>query len=99
MKKCIVIVAILVSTLIAVAQPYKWSIGARFGWPLGIPSVKYNFTEHHTAEGILEFFQSGVQVVGLYEYHGNIKEVQNLRWYAGAGAGVGFFNKARITSH
>lgn len=93
MKKIILSSAALLFVIFSQAQPYKWAIGGRLSYPVGLPSFKYNFTNHHTAEGILEFYHSGVQLVGLYEYHGDIKSVQNLRWYAGGGLGVGYRNK------
>jgi hypothetical protein len=93
MKRLVFTASALLLIFCAQAQPYKWALGGRLSYPAGIPSFKCNFTDHHTAEGILEFYHSGVQLVGLYEYHGDIKSVQNLRWYAGGGLGVGYRNK------
>jgi len=93
MKKSVSIFITCFIAFSSYAQPYKWAVGGRLSYPIGLPSFKYNFTQHHTAEGILEFYHSGVQLVGLYEYHGDIKSVQNLRWYAGAGLGVGYRNR------
>lgn len=91
MKQYVLILLLAGSAIVVSAQPYKWAIGARLAYPVGLPSVKYNFTEHHTLEGLLEFYYRGFQAVALYEYHGNIANVDGLRWYAGGGLGAGFY--------
>lgn len=91
MRKALVIIPVLLCVIQLTAQPYRSAIGGRLGYPAGIPSFKHNFTKHHTLEALAEWYYGGLQIVGLYEYHGAIKEVDGLRLYGGGGLGVGFY--------
>lgn len=69
---------------------YKTGVGARF-FPLGF-SVK-SMTNQRNGFEVVGYFREGFRVTGLYERHGILNEAQNLKWYIGGGAHVGFANK------
>ena len=100
MKKIIIvgIVFLVVATLSVSAQKgtsyntsdsYKTAIGVKF-YP-GSLTIKHFINNNTALEGIAYFF-NGVRITGLYEIHGNINDVNGLRWYVGPGAHVGFYN-------
>ncbi len=74
------------------AQPYTNAIGIRLGYPFGLISFKHGFSENHHMEALLEFRYRGVSIPVLYEYHRSFRNIEALRWYAGAGAGLGFYS-------
>ncbi|MFY7964485.1 MAG: hypothetical protein ACOVO1_06285 [Chitinophagaceae bacterium] len=69
---------------------YKSAIGFKF-YP-GAVSYK-TFVKSNTAiEANAYFWQYGARITALYEYHGDINDVSGLKWYAGFGTHVGFWN-------
>ena len=76
-------------------QSYKSAIGARLGVPFAA-SYKTFISE----PGAIEIFAgfrgysgySWVSANAAYQHHFPIGSVENLSWYAGAGAGVQFWN-------
>ena len=71
------------------SDSYKTAIGVKF-YP-GSLTIKHFINNNTALEGIAYFF-NGVRITGLYEIHGNINDVNGLRWYVGPGAHVGFYN-------
>jgi hypothetical protein len=83
----------------AYAQPYKVSAGIRFPFGIGL-NGKYFLNEQNAVEGILNFRFPGtagfnytyITLTGLYEWQFDLDQVlENLDWYAGAGASLAFF--------
>jgi hypothetical protein len=77
---------------------YKQAIGGRFGAANGITYKHFINDQGHAIDGILNFQGNrkyGVfKLVGLYQIHNTIPalDYQGLRWYYGAGGGLGFYN-------
>jgi hypothetical protein len=69
---------------------YQTAIGVKF-YP-GAISIKH-FTNDYTAlEGLVNFWDHGFRLTGLYEIHGDIDGAPGLKWYVGPGAHIGFYN-------
>ena len=69
---------------------YETAVGVKF-YP-GALSVKH-FNNSNTAwEGLGYFWKYGFRATGLYEFHMDIDAVPGLKWYAGPGAHLGFWN-------
>lgn len=73
------------------AQAYKTSAGIRAGDPTGL-SVKHFISGADAIEGIVAWRWRGLQATALYERHATAFNVEQLNWYYGAGAHVGFFD-------
>ena len=69
---------------------YQTAVGIKF-YP-GAISVKHFTKENVAIEGLGYFYTDGVRFTGLYEYHGDINGAEGLKWYAGPGAHIGFWN-------
>jgi hypothetical protein len=107
MKKSIILIAAICTTLIASAQrskssrssndqSYTTALGVKF-YPGGI-SLKHFIRETHALEGIGYFWERGVRITGLYEFYFDIKGVDGLRWYVGPGAHIGFYDDWRYNN-
>jgi hypothetical protein len=72
------------------SQSYTTALGVKF-YP-GAVTLKHFIKSDVALEGIGYFFDRGVRVTGLYEFHGNINGAPGLKWYIGPGAHVGFYN-------
>ncbi len=91
------VVVLLLSTLSASAQTqynssssYTTALGLKY-YPGGI-TIKHFINSNTALEGLLYFWSPGVRVTGLYEIHGDIGDVEGLKWYIGPGAHLGFYN-------
>lgn len=74
----------------SLGSSYKTALGVKF-YP-GAISFK-TFTSSRTAlEFNGYFWQYGTRITGLYEYYGGINGAPGLKWYAGFGAHIGFWN-------
>ena|SRR5580658_6444144 len=69
---------------------YQTAVGFKF-WP-GALSIKHFVQDDRAVEGLLNFWDRGFRVTGLYEIHGDISGVDGLRWYVGPGAHIGTYN-------
>ncbi|GAC1427514.1 MAG: hypothetical protein NVS1B13_20260 [Flavisolibacter sp.] len=69
---------------------YKTALGFKF-YP-GAVTIKHFLKDNAALEGLLYFWDYGTRIAGLYEFHGQIKDAAGLRWYAGPGAHIGFWN-------
>ncbi|MBK7710978.1 MAG: hypothetical protein IPN67_04665 [Bacteroidales bacterium] len=89
----IILTALLALTFAALsyAQDYKTGLGLRFGTGSGF-TVKHFLNERKAIEGLLTTKWHGFDIVGLYEVHNKAFDTDNLRWYYGFGAHVGFYN-------
>ncbi len=76
--------------LTAYGQLYKTGVGARVGFFNGL-TVKSFMQEGRAIEGILATRWNGFILTGLYELQRPFPDVNNLEWYAGGGAHVGFW--------
>ncbi|QEC66020.1 hypothetical protein FRZ67_01380 [Panacibacter ginsenosidivorans] len=95
MKKIILSVIIL-TTILSVSKAqstgstYENAIGIKI-YPAGI-TFKHFLKENRAVEGIAYFWNYGSRATGLYEFHGDIPGIDGLKWYAGPGIHVGFWN-------
>jgi hypothetical protein len=102
MKKCLLAIVLLVLCMAAGVQaqraPYKFGIGARAGFYLGLTG-KYNFDRQSSIEVIGETRRKGVLLTGLYEYHITLEGVDDaLRLYLGAGAHAAYLSSSYINT-
>lgn len=96
MKKLViaVIAAICMVSFQLKAQPYSTALGIRIGIDNGI-TVKHFLNDKNAVEGIVAFYK-GINVTGLYEWQmPKVFKVDQLDWYFGVGAHVGFWDKSK----
>ena len=72
------------------SQEYQTALGVKF-YP-GAVSLKHFIKEKAALEGLGYFWNRGLRVTGLYEFHNDINGVEGLKWYVGPGAHVGFYS-------
>jgi hypothetical protein len=93
LMKNIIMGAALVLTSLGIAQcthaqatgsTYKTAIGFKF-YPTAV-TVKHFVKSDAAIEGLAYFWKDGFRATGLYEWHGNIKGANGLKWYVGGGA-------------
>lgn len=91
-----IVFAIILGTGTVTAQKnvgsydYTTAFGVKF-YP-GALTLKHFVKENAAIEGIGYFWNRGTRITGLYEFHGNIEGAAGLKWYAGPGAHIGFYN-------
>ena len=95
MKKNLLLIAMIVSTIFVNAQSkgssYKTALGLKF-YPTGI-TLKHFTSQNSALEGILYTWGYGSRITGLYEFHGNISsDARGLKYYIGGGGHIGFWN-------
>jgi len=73
------------------AQDYKTGIGIRAGFSSGV-TLKHFKSRKVALEGLLTTRWQGFDLTGLYEVHNKAFDVNNLNWYYGGGAHIGFYN-------
>ena len=69
---------------------YTAALGLKF-YPRGI-TYKTFIKDNIAIEGVGYFWEYGSRITGLYQYYGDIVPVDGLKWYAGLGAHIGFWN-------
>ena len=79
------------------AQDYNTGIGLRGGNGWGI-TLKHFVSSQHAFEGLFYGYNNGFNVTGLYEYHNDAFDVDNLRWYCGFGAHIGSYNHSNANN-
>ena len=77
--------------IMAGAQDYNTGIGVRVGLFSGL-TVKHFANNKAAFEGLLTTRWQGFDFTGLYEIHDEAFDVDNLKWYYGFGAHIGFYN-------
>ncbi len=96
MKKLLLLSGFLVSFYFSDAQSmgrsYKTALGVKFWDGAGITFKTFVNTQN-ALEFIGYFYKNGTRITGLYEIHGNIDGAPGLKWYAGPGVHIGFYNK------
>lgn len=94
MKIVLLLVTLVITTTVTNAQSmdpdYKTAIGFKI-YP-GALSIKHFIKNDVAIEGLGYFWNYGSRITGLYEFHGNVDGVRGLKWYAGSGAHIGFWN-------
>ncbi len=70
---------------------YKTAVGVKV-WDGGGISFKTFVVPRNALELIGYFNKYGTRITGLYEIHRNIEGAGGLKWYAGPGAHLGFYN-------
>ena len=73
------------------AQDYKNGLGLRVGVYNGF-TVKHMLGPKSALEGIISTRWKGIGITGLYELHNPLFRTDQLKWYAGLGAHLGFYN-------
>ncbi|HLN20642.1 MAG TPA: hypothetical protein VK213_06110 [Bacteroidales bacterium] len=92
MKKAFLTLIFIISAFsLAKAQDYRTGIGLRAGYPAGL-TVKHFISNRTALEGLLATRWGGFVVTGLFEAHKQLADVDQLNWYYGFGAHVGFWN-------
>ncbi len=76
------------------AQLYNTGVGARMGFFNGL-TVKHFLQEGRAVEGILSTRWDGFIITGLYEFQQEFADVNNLEWYFGGGAHIGFWQTGK----
>jgi hypothetical protein len=79
-------------------QLYNTGVGARAGWFSGL-TVKHFIGESRALEGILATRWNGFVITGLYEYQRGFPDVNNLEWFVGGGAHIGFWGTGNVPGH
>lgn len=94
MKKLLALSFLSIVVFAAQAQKnndsYQQALGVKF-YPGGITYKNFS-TSKKAFEGIGYFWKDGFRATGLIEFYGDIKNAPGLRWYAGPGAHIGFWN-------
>lgn len=100
MKKTIVIALLIIGFfgIESYGQQYKTGLGVRLGTFSGI-TVKHFIKPQNALEGLLSFRWNGFVITGLYEWQKPIREVNNLDWYIGCGAHIGFWDGTNYYYH
>lgn len=75
----------------SIGRTYKTALGVKV-WDGGGISFKTFLVPDKALELIGYFNRYGTRISGLYEIHGNIEGVPGLKWYAGPGAHISFYN-------
>jgi hypothetical protein len=97
MNKIILMVAIFIAATSVqsfsqlTGSTYKTALGLKFYPGAGI-TIKHFVKNNVAVEGIGYFWNDGMRITGLYEFHGDINGAPGLKWYAGPGAHIGFWN-------
>ncbi len=92
MKKLLLVGIFSVATVVAFSQSgYKQAIGIKF--PGGFSATYKNFvTSKNAIEVQATFWNKGMRIAGLYEFHFPIQGAENLQWYVGPGVHIGSWN-------
>lgn len=85
MKKLVTILFCVGMFTFAQAQEYQTAAGLRAGVPYG-GTIKHFISDEAAFEGIIGSRWSGFTLVGLYEIHQSIGEVEGLYVFYGGGA-------------
>ncbi len=97
MKKLIfTLLTTLLFSVSAYSQQYETAIGFRGGFFSGV-TAKHFIGQEKLVEGILSSRWRGFTITGLLEFQKPAFEVENLYWYYGFGAHIGFFDGVYTT--
>jgi hypothetical protein len=74
---------------------YQTAVGVTAGWWSGAAfSLRHFIDDDAALEARLSVWKYGGEGCALYEYFGDVPDVDGLRWYIGGGAHVGQYNHA-----
>jgi hypothetical protein len=96
MKKIVVLLGLLALLTVsktqaqALGSDYKTAVGVKF-WP-GALTIKHFIKDDAALEGLVNFWDHGFRITGLYEFHGDIHSAPGLKWYVGPGAHIGWYS-------
>lgn len=95
MKKLILVLMIVfgcnaIINAQSMGSSYKSALGVKF-YP-GAISFKTFVKNNNALEFNGYFWKYGTRITGLYEFYGDINNAPGLKWYAGVGAHIGFWN-------
>ncbi|HEX2967508.1 MAG TPA: hypothetical protein VHO46_00270 [Bacteroidales bacterium] len=97
MKKLILTIIFTITIItVSTAQDYKTGIGLRAGYPAGL-TVKHFISNKTALEGIFATRWRGFIITGLFESSKQLADVDNLNWYWGLGAHIGFWNNGNYS--
>ncbi|MEO6452698.1 MAG: hypothetical protein ABIN97_01435 [Ginsengibacter sp.] len=71
---------------------YKTALGFKFFLPTAVTLKHFISPDKKALEFLGYFYNEGVRITGLYEFHNNINEVVGLKWYAGPGVHIALYN-------
>ncbi|TDX00974.1 hypothetical protein [Dinghuibacter silviterrae] len=102
MKHCLVLclLALCCTLVLPVAaqsfdDTYQNAVGIHFGWWRGVAlSLKHFINDDAALEARASLWKYGGEVCVLYQFYGDVPDIDGLRWYAGGGAHVGQYNLA-----
>ncbi|HSB93970.1 MAG TPA: hypothetical protein VLC28_12680 [Flavitalea sp.] len=84
---------------------YSQSTGSSYTTAVGVKiypgaiTIKHFYKENVALEGLLSFWDHGFRFTGLYEFHGNIADIEGFKWYIGPGAHLGFYDNDYKNDH
>ncbi len=76
----------------AMGPDYQTAIGFKFS-PSAV-TFKHFVGDNRAVEVLGYFWKDGVRLTGLYEWHGDFNTAAGLKWYAGGGAHIDFWNSS-----
>jgi hypothetical protein len=88
MKKQLIVLLLISTTLIGYTQSYKNALGVRFGSSssIGGAAISYkHFIKPNTAIEVMGAIGNNFSVGALYQLYEPLGTTQNLQWYYGAG--------------
>jgi hypothetical protein len=93
MKKAFFLIFFVSIVSISISQSYTTALGVRFGTINGL-TVKQSLGGSSVIEGVVtsRLNWRGLDIMGLYEIHSNLMEIEGLYWYYGGGAHLSFWN-------
>ena len=100
MKKLLFIFAIAVFLSLGFnnlkAQSYKTGLGLAIDFGDGAtfvgPHIKHFVNQNGAINGEILFGSNSTLLQAMYQYHGNIKEVNGLNWYLGGGPSLQLYD-------
>lgn len=92
MKKLLIVLCLITGVAWqAAAQDYNTGIGFR-GGPFNGVTVKHFIKQNGAVEVIMASRWRGFEATGLYEIHYDIRNVERLKFFFGAGGHLGVYN-------
>ncbi len=93
MKRVFFCLLITILSLHSFSQSgYHQALGLKFPGGFSVTYKKF-VTQSNNLEAQVMFWQKGFRAVGLYEFNFDISDVDQLHWFVGPGAHIGFWKK------
>lgn len=93
--KLLLSVCFVMITTLAFSQDYSTGIGLRGGYYNGL-TIKHFISEKAAIEGLFQSRWRGFDITGLYEIHTPAFNQEQLKFYYGGGAHIGFWNGSNV---